>query len=110
VKIKKKSLWNAIDFTTLTYQGAEPLGWVSTRDSGWIYLDPHVVFHGRGTRLARVMLPHRALVRANQGLAEFVLGQSWGQAAQQQQQHGLEEHGRLGGYIERGPAQGEGAT
>lgn len=29
---------------------------------------------------------------------------------QQQQEHGLEEHGRLEGYMERGPARGKGAT
>lgn len=56
------------------------------------------------------MLPHRSLVRAHQGLAQFVLAQRGGQAVQQQQQHDLEEHGRLGGYLEWGPAQGEGDT
>lgn len=56
------------------------------------------------------MFPHRALIRAHQGLAQFVLGPRGGQAVQQQQQHGLEDHGRLGGCLERGPAQGEGAT
>lgn len=95
---------------TLTHQSAEPLGRVSTRDSGRIHLDPHVVFHGRGFGLARVLLPLRALIRAHQGLAQFVLAQSGSQAVQQQQKHGLEEHGRLGGCLERGPAQGEGAT
>ena len=93
-----------------THQRAEPLRRVPTRDPGRVHLDPHVVFHGRGLRLARVLLPHRALIRAHQGLAQIVLAQGGGQAAQQQQKHGLEEHGRLGGCLERGPAQGEGAT
>lgn len=59
------------------------------------------------------MLPHRALVRAHQGFAQFVLAQGGGQAAQQQQQHGLEEHGRLGSiwrgvrHRARGPRSSE---
>lgn len=81
---------------TWTHQSAEPLGRVPTRDSRRVHLDPHVVFHGRGLGLARVMLPHRALIRAHQGLAQLVLAQGGGQAVQQQQKHGLEEHGRLG--------------
>ena len=87
----------AVEVPTSTHQSAEPLGRVSTSDSGRIHLDPHVVFHGRAFRLTRVLLPHRALIRAHQGLAQFVLAQRGGQAAQQQQKHGLEEHGRLGG-------------
>lgn len=78
-----------------THQSAEPLRWIPTRDPRRIYFDPHVVFHGRRFGLARVMLPHRALIRAHQGLAQFVLAHRGGQAVQQQQQRGLEEHGRL---------------
>lgn len=82
---------------TWTHQSAKPFRWVATRDSRRIHLDSHVVFHGRGFRMARVLLPHRALVRAHQGLAQFVLAQGGGQAVQQQQKHRLEVHGRLGG-------------
>lgn len=99
-----------------TYQSAEPLRWISTRDSVRIHLDPHVVLHGRGTGLACVMFPHRALVRAHQRLAHVVLAEGGGPAVQQQQQQqqqqrSPEEHGRPGEWrMEQGPAQGEGAT
>lgn len=52
------------------------------------------------------MLPHRALIRAHQGLAQFVLAARGGQAVQQQQQHGPEEHGRLGGGVWSGVLRG----
>lgn len=109
-KVTNKSETYMIQALTWTHQSAEPLRWPSTCDPRRIHLDPHKVFHGPRFWLAGVMLPHRALVRAHQGFAQFVLAQSGGQAAQQQQQHSLKEHGRLGGYLERGPAQGEGAT
>lgn len=85
LKVISESVKDAGQAPTWTYQGAEPLRWVSTRDSRRIHFDPHVVFHGCGFRLARVMLPHRAFIRAHQGLAQFVLAQSGGQVVQQQQ-------------------------
>ena len=57
----------------VTDQGAEALGRVSARDPRRVHFDAHVVLHGSGLGLAGVVLPHRTIVRAHQGLAQLVL-------------------------------------
>lgn len=57
----------------LTYQRTESLWWVAARDAHWFHTYTHELLHWLGLGLACMLLPHWALIRGEEWLAQLVL-------------------------------------